>query len=132
MLSRPAGGTLAIAQARWRQGNHARLAAACFDWEGICGQPQPKMHMITYLGNCVLNDLLVRHIALVAYEKLVDALGGVAVDLLQPLLDVVEAVHIGDIVDDADAVGTAVVGRSDGAEPFLAGGIPLSRSTICQ
>ena len=90
------------------------------------------MQGTTYLGNCVLNDLLVRHIALVAYEELVDALGGVAVDLLQPLLDVVEAVHIGHIVDDADAVGTAVVGRGDGAEPFLAGGIPLSRSTICQ
>ncbi len=90
------------------------------------------MQGTTYLGNCVLNDLLVRHIALVADEELVDALGGVAVDLLQPLLDVVEAVHIGHIVDDADAVGTAVVGRGDGAEPFLAGGIPLSRSTICQ
>lgn len=63
-----------------------------------------------YLRDCVLHDLLVRHIALVSYEKLVDALGSVSVDLLQPLLDVVEGVHVGDIVDDADAVGATVVG----------------------
>ena len=78
-----------------------------------------------YLRNCVIDYLLVRHIALVSYEQLVDALGGVSVNLLQPLLDVVEAVHVGDIVYDADAVGTPVVGRSDCAETFLAGGIPL-------
>ena len=63
-----------------------------------------------YLGDGVLDNLLVGHIALVTDEKLVDALGGVAVNLLQPLLDVVERIHIGHIVDDADAVGTAVVG----------------------
>jgi hypothetical protein len=80
-----------------------------------------------YLGHCVLDHLLVRHVALVSYEQLVDALRGVPVDLLQPLLDVVKAVHVRDIVDDADAVGAAVVGRSDGAEPFLAGRVPLSQ-----
>lgn len=79
----------------------------------------------SYLGDGVLDDLLVRHIALVADEQLVDALGGVAVNLLQPLLHVVERVHVGDIVDDTDAVGTAVVGRGNGSETLLAGGIPL-------
>lgn len=78
-----------------------------------------------YLGDCVLDHLLVRHIALVSYKQLVDALGGIPVDLLQPLLDVVEAVHVGDVVDDADAVGAPVVGRGDGAETFLAGRVPL-------
>lgn len=78
-----------------------------------------------YLCDCVLDNLLVRHIALVSYKQLVDALGGVPVNLLQPLLDVVEAVHVGDVVDDADAVGAAVVGRCDGAETFLAGRVPL-------
>lgn len=87
--------------------------------------------MQTYLGDCVLHDLLVRHIALVAHEELVDALGGVSVDLLEPLLDVVERVHVGDIVDDADAVSAAVVRRGDGAETLLAGGIPL-RFDSCQ
>ena len=79
----------------------------------------------TYLSDCVLDDLLIRHIALVSYEQLVDALGGVPVDLLQPLLDVVEAIHVGNVIDDANAVGAAVVGRCDGAETFLAGRVPL-------
>ena len=64
----------------------------------------------TYLGNRVLNNLLVCHIALVAYEKLVHTFCGVAVNLLQPLLHVVERVHVGHIVDDADAMSTTIVG----------------------
>ena len=63
----------------------------------------------TYLCDCVLNHLLVRHIALVADQELIDTLSGVSVDLLQPLLDVVEGVHVGHIVHDADTVGTTVV-----------------------
>lgn len=62
-----------------------------------------------YLCNGVLDDLLVRHIALVTDEKLVNAFGGISIDLLEPLLHVVERVHIGDIVDDADTVSTTVV-----------------------
>lgn len=62
-----------------------------------------------HLCNVVLDDLLVGHIALVTDEELVNALGSVAVDLLQPLLDVVEGIHVGDIVDNADTVGAAVV-----------------------
>lgn len=76
------------------------------------------------LRNGVLDDLLVRHIALVAYKQLVDTLGGVSVDLLQPLLDVVEAVHVGDIVDHTDAVSTSVVRRSNSSESFLASRVP--------
>lgn len=78
-----------------------------------------------HLCDVVLDDLLVSHIALVADEELVNALGSVAVDLLQPLLDVVERVHVGNIVDDADAVGTTVVGRCDGTEALLACSVPL-------
>lgn len=79
----------------------------------------------SYLGDCVLDNLLIRHIALVAYEKLVDTLGGVSVNLLEPLLDVVEGIHVGNIVDDADAVSTSVVGGSDGSESLLASSVPL-------
>ena len=79
----------------------------------------------TNLGDGVLNHLLVGHIGLVANEQLVDALGGVAVNLLQPLLDVVERVHVRHVVDNADAVGAAIVGRGDGAETLLAGRVPL-------
>jgi hypothetical protein len=63
----------------------------------------------TYLCHGVLNNLLISHIGLVAYEQLVDALSGIAVDLLKPLLYVVERVHVGDIVDDADTVSATVV-----------------------
>lgn len=80
---------------------------------------------MSHLRNRVLDDLLVRHIALVTDKQLVDTLSGVSVDLLQPLLDVVEAVHVGDVVDDANTVGTSVVRRSDSSESLLAGGIPL-------
>lgn len=80
----------------------------------------------SHLGNCVIHDLLVSHIALVSDQELVDAFGGVSVNLLQPLLHVVERIHVGDIVDDADAVGTSVVRRGDGSETLLTCGVPLS------
>ena len=78
-----------------------------------------------YLCHCVFDHLLVRHIALVTNEQFVDSFGGVTVDLLEPLLDIVERVHVRYIVDDADAMGAAVVRGSDGSESLLAGGIPL-------
>ena len=87
-------------------------------------------YALSYLCDCVLNNLLIRHIALVADKELVDALSGVAVNLLQPLLHVVEGVHVGDIVDDADAMGTTVIGGGDGSESFLAGGIPLKNDFV--
>jgi hypothetical protein len=79
----------------------------------------------TYLSYSILNDLLVRHIGLVADQQLVDALGRISVNLLQPLLHVVERIHIGDIVDDADTVGATVVRGGNGSESLLTGGIPL-------
>jgi hypothetical protein len=79
----------------------------------------------TYLCYGVLDDLLVRHIGLVTNQQLVNAFGSVTVNLLQPLLYVVERVHVGNIVDDADAVGAPVVRRCDGSETLLAGSIPL-------
>ncbi len=80
---------------------------------------------LEYLGNGILDHLLIRHIALVANEQLVDTLGGVPIDLLKPLLDVVEGLHVRDVVHDADAVRATVVRRCDGAESFLASRIPL-------
>lgn len=80
-----------------------------------------------YLRHGVLHDLLVLHIALVADEQLVDTLGGISVNLLKPLLDVVEGVHVGHIIDDANTVGTTVVRRGDGTEAFLASSVPLEK-----
>lgn len=77
------------------------------------------------LCSVVLDHLLVDQVALVPDEELVDALVRVAVDLLQPLLDVVEGVLVGDVVDDDDAVRAPVVRGRDGPEPLLAGSVPL-------
>ena len=85
---------------------------------------------VSYLGNSILDHLLIRHIALIAHKQLVHALSSVAINLLQPLLDVVERVHVGDVVDDADAVRAAIVRRRDGAEALLARCVPLVPS--CQ
>ena len=91
----------------------------------LCSVDKCCLFDITYLCNVVVYDLLVGHIALVAHEELVDALGSVAVNLLQPLLDVVEAVHVGNIVDDTNAVSAAVVRAGDCAETLLSRCVPL-------
>lgn len=80
---------------------------------------------MTDLGHGILHNLLVLHITLVADKEFIDSFGGVAVNFLQPLLDVVERVHVCHIVNDTNAVGTAIVGRRDRSESFLACSIPL-------
>lgn len=50
---------------------------------------------LTNLGHSVLDDFLVCDIALVSNEELVDTLSGIAVNLLQPLLNVIERVWKG-------------------------------------
>ena len=64
------------------------------------------------------------HVALVAEDHLLHVGGGVLLDVADPVLDVVEALLVGDVVDEHDAHGPAVVGRGDGAEPLLAGRVP--------
>lgn len=77
------------------------------------------------LGDSGVDNLLVGHIALVTNKQLVDALGSVAVNLLEPLLDVVEGFLLGGVVDNNDTVGTTVVRRGDGAETLLSSCVPL-------
>ena len=62
-----------------------------------------------YLSHGILNDLLVRHITLVSHKQFVDTLGGISVDFLEPLLDIVERFHIRYVVNHADTMGSAVV-----------------------
>ena len=81
--------------------------------------------IITHLSHRVFDDLLVLHITLVADQKLVNTFSSIAINLLQPLLDVVERVHVGHIVDNADTVCSSVVRRCDCSESFLTGSIPL-------
>jgi hypothetical protein len=79
------------------------------------------------LGRAAVDDPLRREVALVADEEFDDAVGGVALDLRQPIPHVVERRRVGDVVHDHDAVRAAVVGARDRAEALLAGGVPLRR-----
>ena len=45
-------------------------------------------------------------------------------DVPDPVLDVVEALLVGDVVHQHDAHGAAVVGRGDGPEPLLSRRVP--------
>jgi hypothetical protein len=87
----------------------------------------PRTYGLSYLGNSVLNRSLIGHVALISDQQLVDAFGGVSIDLLKPLLDIVERVHVSHIVDDTNAVGASVVGGCDGTEALLTGGVPLHK-----
>ena len=78
--------------------------------EGLCGG--------------VVDHLLGRQVALVAHEELVHILVGVPIDLVQPLLDVVEALLVRHIINHDDPVRSAVVAGGNGAEALLASGVP--------
>lgn len=84
----------------------------------------------THLSYGVFNDFLVLHITLVANQKLIDTLSSIAINFLQPLLDVVERIHVGHIVDNADTVCSSVVRRCNCPESFLAGSIPLNSQSM--
>ena len=64
------------------------------------------------------------HVALVAKDHLLHVGAGVLLNVPDPVLDVVEALLVGDVVDEHDAHRPAVVGRGDGAEPLLPGSVP--------
>lgn len=70
------------------------------------------------------DDTLGRQIRLVADQELVDVFAGVPVNFVQPLLYVVEGFVISDIIDNNNAVGTAVVRRCNGTETLLSGRVP--------
>jgi hypothetical protein len=63
----------------------------------------------TYLGCVVVYDFLCGQIALVADKELVDTFTSITINLLQPLLDVVEGNLVCYVINDNDAVGTTVV-----------------------
>jgi hypothetical protein len=87
--------------------------------------PDTEQSRQTHLSCPVLDHLLRHQIVLVPDEQLVDALDGVSVDLLEPLLDVGKSVVVGDVVNDDDAVRASVIRGCDRSETFLAGGVPL-------
>ena len=63
-------------------------------------------------------------VGLVADQQLDHILVAVLVDFSQPVLDVLEGLPVGDVIDEDDPVGSLVVGGSDGLEPLLASSVP--------
>lgn len=80
---------------------------------------------MTHHGRRVVHHLLDGQITFVAYEQFVDVLARVALDLLEPLLDVVERLLVRAVVHYDDAVRAPVVRRRDRTESLLASRIPL-------
>ena len=64
------------------------------------------------------------HVALVAQDHLLYVRARVLLDVPDPVLDVVEALLVGDVVDEHDTHGSAVVGRGDGPESLLSRCVP--------
>ena len=64
------------------------------------------------------------HVALVAQDHLLHIRRGVLFNIPDPVLDVVEALLVGDVVDQHDPHGPAIVGRGDRPEPLLSRRVP--------
>mmetsp|Transcript_12018 Transcript_12018/g.48380 ORF Transcript_12018/g.48380 Transcript_12018/m.48380 type:complete len:326 (-) Transcript_12018:171-1148(-) len=76
------------------------------------------------LGGFRRDGLVVLHVGLVADEQFARAVRRVAIHLRQPIGDVLKGFLARHVVHHDDAVGAAVVGRRDGPEALLAGGVP--------
>jgi hypothetical protein len=76
------------------------------------------------LGSLVVNATAVSLITLVANEKLSNVRTGIAVNLREPDLDVVEGLSLGNVVNDDNTMSTAVVGGSNRAETILTSSVP--------
>jgi len=64
------------------------------------------------------------HITLVAQDHLLHISTGVLLNVPDPVLDVIETLLVGDIVDQHDPHGAPVVGSSDGSESLLSRCVP--------
>ena len=64
------------------------------------------------------------HVALVAEDHLLHVGRCVLLDVSDPVLDVVEALLVRDVVHQHDAHGAPVVGGGDGPEPLLSRRVP--------
>lgn len=67
---------------------------------------------------------LTLEIVLVTNQELDDILVGILISLLQPVIDILEGLHVSDVVHDDDSVSTLIVRRSDGFESFLTSSVP--------
>jgi hypothetical protein len=83
--------------------------------------PERVGKFLALLGS---HDTLGGQIGLVADQELIDIFRSVSVNLVQPLLDVVEGFGVSNVVHDNDTVGAAVVRRGNRSEALLSGRVP--------
>jgi len=105
-----------------------RPARTLFDVGGVLGgglQEWDAALVRKRLGLLKVHLALGLQVALVAYQQLVDILARVAVNLVEPLLDVVERLPVGDVINNDNAVRAAVVAGGDRAEALLPRSVPL-------
>lgn len=89
-------------------------------------------HTCELLGLLRWNSAKMSQIALVTDQHDNDVTVGMVPQLLEPSSDILVRLVLADIVDQQCSNCTAVVGRSNGAIAFLAGGIPdLSLDCLC-
>jgi len=95
---------------------HVRLGRSLEEWDSVLAGDG--------LSPLLADDPLVIHVAFVAQDHLLNVLVGVFLNVPQPLGNVVEALAVGDVVDEHDAHGTPVVARRDCMEPLLSRRVP--------
>ena len=84
-----------------------------------------NVHALCKLGcNVRVHNTPLHKIRLVAHQQLVHVLACIAVNLTQPLLHVVERLHIGAIKHQDDTLCTAIVAARDCAETLLSCCVP--------
>lgn len=77
-----------------------------------------------FSASFAINDPSFNVVTLVSNQDFVYAVVGELFNVPDPVADVIEGAFIGDIVDQHDSHGAAVVSGGDGAEAFLAGRVP--------
>ena len=69
-------------------------------------------------------DHLVWLVAFVGHKDLGDIGSSMLLNLLKPVLDVIEGLHVGAVINENDAHRSFVVGLGDGSESFLTCCVP--------
>lgn len=73
----------------------------------------------------LITDLsIVFEIALVTNQDLSNVWTSVGLDFVQPVLDILETLSIGDVINQNDSISSFIVSGGNGFESFLPGGIP--------
>lgn len=76
-----------------------------------------QIELVSKISRVLSADLsLALQVAFVSNEQFVYIFTGITFDLLEPFLNVVEGLRVGDVVDYNNTMGTTVIRRSYGSE----------------